>query len=154
MMTDPKIQSKIDGIALIGMALTIGKDLAFFTKPGQAKKAFKLFSKEIRRSFPVPAEPALIVDLAAVLFLIENETFDDSAVILNCLNTIFDLLPSAGKKLSEERKNLLWKFADHLTFEKEFGQYLAANSISRESIIDALTWCVGAIVTKSKILFT
>ena len=53
----------------------------------------------------------------------------------------------------DERKNLLWKFADHLTFEKEFGQYLISNSISRESLIDALIWCLGAIASRSKVLF-
>ena len=167
-------QSKIDGISLIGFrinpddkapefytlftygevdtALMVNKDLAFFATLEQKQQAFELFSEEIRQNFSVPDEVDLIADIATTLYLIGNETFDDSAVILNCLNTTFDLLQSANIQLSDERKHLLWKFADHLTFEKEFGQYLSSNSISRESIIDALTWCIGAIATRSKIL--
>jgi hypothetical protein len=175
-MKESAEQSKIDDISLIGFrihsdsetpefytlftygevdaALRVDKDLAFFTVLEQKQQAFELFSEEIKQNFSVPDEVDLVADVTATLNLFENKTSDDSAVILNCLNTIFDLLQSADIQLSDERKNLLWKFADHLTFEKGFGQYLTSNSIGRESITDALSWCIGVIVTRSIVLFT
>lgn len=174
-MKEKTEQSEIDGISLIGFrinpdseapefftllvggekdtALMVDDNLAFFIEFEQKQQAFELLDKQIRQDFPVPNEVDLVADLATTLYLIENETLDDSAIILDCLNTIFDLLHTLNKNLSDERKNLLWKFADHLTFEKDFGQYLISNSISRDSLIDALIWCVGAIVSKSKVLF-
>ena len=175
LMKEKTEQSEIDGVSLIAFrinpdseapefytllvsrekdtALMVDDDLAFFIEFEHKQQAFELLEEQIKQDFPVPDEVDLVADLAATLYLIENETLDDSAIILNCLNTIFDLLYTINTNLSDERKNLLWKFADHLTFEKEFGQYLISNSISRESLIDALIWCLGAIASRSKVLF-
>lgn len=132
--------------------LTVDNDLIFFAKLEQKQQAFELFNENIKKGFAVPDEVALVADLAGALYLIENEDLDDSAIILNLLNTIFDLLYSADKQLSEDKKSLLWGFADHLTFEKEFNQYLSSNAINRQSIIDSILWSVGAIVSRIKIL--
>ena len=148
----PEFYTLVDCSGDKDRTLTVDNDLIFFAKLEQKQQAFELFSKNIKKGFAVSDEVDLVADLAGALYLIENEDLDDSAIILNLLNTIFDLLYSADKQLSDDKKSLLWGFADHLTFEKEFKQYLSSNSINRQSIIDAILWSVGAIVSRSKIL--
>jgi hypothetical protein len=149
---EPEFYTLLDRSGDKDRALTVDSDLIFFAKLEQKQQAFNLFREEIKKGCAVPDEIDLVADLAGALYLIENEGLDDSAIILNLLNTIFDLLYSVDIQLSDDKKSLLWKFADHLTFEKEFKQYLSSNSINRQSISDAILWSVGAIVSSSKIL--
>lgn len=151
---EPEFYTLIDCSGDKDRALTVDNDLIFFTELEQKQQAFGLFSEDIKRGFAVPDEIDLVADLAGALYLIENEDFDASAIILNLLNTLFDLLYSIDKQLSADKKSLLWGFADHLTFENEFNHYLSSNSINRQSVSDAIVWSVGAIFSRSKILTT
>jgi hypothetical protein len=40
----------------------------------------------------------------------------------------------------------------HLTFSQEFLSFIEQRDITRKKVIDAILWCVGAIVSKSKLV--
>ena len=91
-------------------------------------------------------------DFAEALYLIESEDKDESATIINCINTLSDLLPATGLKLPADCKTILAKFADHLTFHREYGEFLRRENLARSAIRDAVFWCLGCIAAKAKFL--
>jgi len=165
---------EINGIALIGFRLspesespewytlfTYGvKDIPvmdndqvlFFRSPDLVDKAFAFFDSSVKSLSPPPSELELVCDVAEMLYIINNETRDESATIVNSLNTIFDLLKAVKMNIPAENKDILYRLADHLTFDREFGSYLNQHGITREAITNAIIWAIGAITIKSRII--
>ena len=166
--------SEINGISLVGFRLspesenpdwytlfTYGqKDIpvkdndqvVFFKSLDLVDRAYALFDDNIKGLFPPPLELDLICDVAEILYIINNEDRDESATIVNGLNTIFDLLKATQMNLPSEYKEILYRFADHLTFNREFAAYLNQNAVTREAITNAIIWGIGAITIRSRIL--
>jgi hypothetical protein len=106
----------------------------------------------LRKNKYSPQRADLVCDIAEVLYLIESEDEDKSAMIINCINTLSDLLPAAGLKLPAGYKTILTTFADHLTFHREYGKFLRRKNLSRSAIRDAILWCLGCIAARAKFL--
>lgn len=132
--------------------IIVDKQILFFTKPRLADKALELADPDIRKLGPAPKKVDLVCDIAQMLHLVESKKVDPSAFILNCLNTLFDLIRAWKYPMPPEYKRILHKFAGHLTFEKEFESFLIKEGISREEIFNALFWCIGVIVSKAKFI--
>lgn len=95
---------------------------------------------------------SLVCDLKEALRLIENEEIDDSAIIINSLNMIFDFVKSTRISFPCQYKEILFSFADHLTFERNISTFFEKTNFSRTLVLDGLLWCVGAILSKSTII--
>jgi len=174
MENDSKLPESEEGLALIGFridpknsgpniySLFIYGDqdipviaegqILLFVKPELVFRAFELGDANIKRLGPPVQNVYLVCDIVEALNLIKNEPLDTSAVILNCLNTMFDLVQASGIRMPSEYRQILYEFADHLTFEREYESYIIQKNIQRESIVDAILWCIGAIVTRARIL--
>jgi hypothetical protein len=63
-----------------------------------------------------------------------------------------DLVKSTGVAFPENYRECLYNFSDRLTFDTEYESFFQKNSIERSLIVGALHWCLGLILTKSKIL--
>jgi hypothetical protein len=133
-------------------AITLEGQIVFFASPVLAPAAYQLFSDDIKRIAPVPTEAVMIFDLPGTLHLVRHERQDDTATILNSLNTLLDLVYASELTIPEAYRRTLFKFADHLTFSKEYGSYLSEHSIDRADIVNAIFWCVGAVVGSSTLL--
>lgn len=132
--------------------LVVDGQILLFSKPDLADKALSFAESDVKRLGPAPKEIDLVCDVAQMMHLIESEKIDPSAFILNCLNTLFDLINVSSFTMPAEYKRILYKFADHLTFNKEFESFLIKEDISREAIFNAIFWCIGIVATKAKLL--
>lgn len=94
----------------------------------------------------------LICDVAEALYLITAEDIDTSATIINFLNILFDLVRATKLSMPANYKNILYSFADHLTFSQEFKRFLEEKKITRGEIRDAILWSIGTIMVKTKML--
>ncbi len=126
--------------------------LIFFNTPELATKAFAL-SDNAKQNFELPSsEVDLVCDIAQSLYLISEADVDSSATILNCLNILLDLVKAIKLPMPPEYQTVLHAFADYLTFSRELSIFFATSSISRSAITNAFIWCIGAVVSKSKLV--
>jgi hypothetical protein len=96
-----------------------------------------------------PLDPALTLDFAQALYLLTSQSSDDTACLLNLINTILDMLKAVSVNPPRTYRSYLSQIADHLTFNREFGSLLKTQNLERVKIIEAIQWALGAIVTKS-----
>ena len=132
--------------------LVVNGQIVFFSKPHLANRALELAEPDIKRLGPAPKDVALVCDVAKTLHLVESGNIDPSATIVNCLNTLGDLVADIGLPMPTNHKRILNTFADHLTFNRKFGNFLVQENISRSAIIDAILWCIGTIVSKARFI--
>ncbi|MBL7787102.1 MAG: hypothetical protein JNM36_14425 [Chitinophagales bacterium] len=129
--------------------LAVNNKVAFFNE-----KQIKLYLRQ-KCKFIVNNKRQLLDSLDMVcclqniLEVIEKRNEDNGAFILDYLNTCFDILQVANIALSDANKKLLYNFADHLTFNREFGSYLDENKIDTQTVIDAIYWLTGAVIFNS-----
>lgn len=65
----------------------------------------------------------------------------------------FDLIGAVKVQMPDEYKSALYNLADHLTFNREFGDFIKEKGISREMITHAILWCVGAVTVNARVMF-
>lgn len=82
-----------------------------------------------------------ICDIPGAIELVIKQEVDRDAVVLNCINTLLDLIVTGPFDLPDEY-NILKSLADHLTFREEFEDFKR----SRSRLRDALLWCAGNTV--------
>lgn len=132
--------------------LMVDGQIVFFSKPELVSKAYDLCTDDLKALGSPPTDVDLVCDIAETLHIINHQNGDSASIVLNCLNTIFDLVQAANTNMPEEYKTILYGLADHLTFNHEFSDFLQQHSIDRETIINATLWCIGAVAVKSMIL--
>jgi hypothetical protein len=79
-----------------------------------------------------------ICDIHGAIKLVTEGECDDNAVVLNCINTLLDLVATGPFDLPDEYK-ILRAVADRLTFREEFGEFKQTRTLIR----NALLWCAG-----------
>jgi hypothetical protein len=132
-------------------AITHNGNLLFVTDLSKVKLIYSFLDSGTKEKFEIPTHMKIGIDVAKTLYLLENEKEDDSATILDCLNIILDLFKSIEVIIPEDKKKILYGLADFLTFADDFPTYLEKSSISRETIIDVIIWCLGKLLTRSRI---
>jgi hypothetical protein len=127
--------------------------LLFFSDVALAPKAIALDDDaEIRELDASGLELEVVYDVAQACYLLSSEDFDDSASILNCLNGLFDFVRTADLEIPPWYRQPLYDLADHLTFSKEYGSWIERSSVQRETYLNGLIWCVGAVMTRSTVM--
>jgi hypothetical protein len=136
----------------IDRPLTIDGYVIFFNKLDVLSETLELAAPEILQNLDI--SEFYIVDIAMTIHLIHKGEIDDSVVIVESLNIIIDLVKAARWPMPNEYKSILYQAADHFTFSKDITAFFESQNVSRTQVLDAITWCIGAIVIKSKILTT
>lgn len=126
--------------------------ILFFDEPELASAALELVNTHMKRFGPPPDEIAAIYDISEMLQLIQTEDIDETATIVDCLNVFDDLLKAIKQPLPPDYKRMLYAVADHLTFHREFGTFLAEHQIDRVELRKAVEWCLETIFSRSKLL--
>lgn len=126
--------------------------IVLFTDPELATEALELADIDVHRLGPLPSEVCLVCDVAEALYLLDSQTVDPSATIINLLNTLFDMVKGVGEVMPPEFKKVLYPLADHLTFEREFGSFIDQEHITRSAATDGIYWCLGVMFAYSRVL--
>jgi hypothetical protein len=155
-----RISPAREGPQLFSIIVYNGKDspiiidgqIAFIDKPEHTTVLYELCSSRLKALGPPPTEVDLICDVPRAIEIIRRKKRDNKAIILNCLNTLFDLLDAVNARIPDEYKGILYPLADHLTFNREFGSFINEAKINRDLIVNAIMWCVGAVAVNSRIM--
>ena len=132
------------------LPISSDEQIIFFYTPDFAQKALELDSNFSKLESQIASkEVSENLDFASMFYLIAYECYDKLCCIVDCLNTLFDMLKAASIPIPPHYQRLLYPFADHLTFEQDFSAFLANDENMRNKLIEAIQWATGAIISKS-----
>ena len=133
--------------------LMVDERIVFFTNPGQAPELIRTYGGPWIHDAMEVATPTLWCDVAQTLHLLSAGGIDTSASVVDAVNVLLDLVKVSGAKLIDDRRRALHAIADYCTTNKDLTKYLeeVGDHSSRE-LVDAVLWCVGAVVMKARIL--
>ncbi|MBC7973742.1 MAG: hypothetical protein H7138_02070 [Myxococcales bacterium] len=133
--------------------LMVDGRIVFFTDPARAHELIRRYGAPRVADKIDVAKPFFWCDIAQTLHLLSKGGFDHEATVLGAANVLLDLVRAAGIQLDDRRRQALFAIADYCTFHKDLTKYLeeVGDHASRE-LVDAVLWCVGAVVVKSKVL--
>jgi hypothetical protein len=127
--------------------------ILFFTDPGRAPALVRQYG-EARANDRLDVEkPSFWCDVAQTLHLLSAGGLDTAASVVDAVNVLLDLVRASGVKMIEARQKALYSIADYCTTSKDLTKYLEeeGDHSSRE-LVDAVLWCVGVVVVKSRIV--
>ena len=127
-----------------------GGRLLFFTRPELAAKALAL-DAELAKLAPPPMEVETFCDVAEALHLINSQSVDSDAVVLDCLLMFDDLVRATRLHMPDRYQGLLTELTARLTEGKQLAAIFISHFL-REHVEDALLWCIGAVAVKSRMI--
>ena len=132
--------------------LVSARSIVFFANPKMAATALARDDDLGVRTLSAPDDVEIVYDVPMALYRLASEDVDEGGDVVNLLNVMFDLLKASEIPWIAAIEDVLYPFADHLTFSTEFGAYLEAEAGRRQAVIDAILWSIGAIATHSTML--
>jgi hypothetical protein len=132
--------------------IKLDNQIIFFNYPEQVSQIWQLCGSDVQKLGQPPSNVELVIDVAKTLYLINHENTDFTNTILDCLNMLLDFVKAAETAIPELYRSPINSLADHLTFEHNFSSFFSENELNRSLISDAILWCIGAILVKSKVL--
>ena len=124
--------------------------LLFFTRVSLAAKALALDPSLAKLGAP-PEQIESFCDVAEALHLINSQDLDPDGVVLDCLLIFDDLVRATKLHMPDRYQGLLTELTARLT-ERQQLRRIFTSHVLREHVEDALLWCIGAIVVKSRML--
>lgn len=133
--------------------LMVDGRIVFFRDPSRAHDLIREYGGSLVADHIDVAKPFFWCDVAQALHFLLAGGFDESAAVLGAVNALLDLVRATGIKMDDDRKKALYSIADYCTFSKDLTKYLEEEGdYSGRDLVDAVLWCVGAVVVKSRIL--
>lgn len=132
--------------------LTSAGRIVFFRRPDRADYILSLGDAAFRKYGRAPLNVAYVYDIPAVLSRLERSAPDEDAVILTLINELLDFVAASGRTIPARSAYVLERFADWLTFEKQYANFFAAREIERDELLDAILWSIGAVVASAAIV--
>lgn len=138
---DPDVPLMVDG------------RIVLFTDPARAPELIRQHGAQWRDDPMDVSNPTLWCDIAQALHHLSAGGIDNSASVVDAVNVLLDLVNACGTKMIDSRRQALHAIADYCTTSKDLTRYLeeVGDHSSRE-LVDAVLWCVGAVVVKARIL--
>jgi hypothetical protein len=125
--------------------------ILWFPEPGSAARAVALGDAGFRKHGAAPADVAATYDFAS-LFWTVSEGSASSGGTVDALNLLLDLVDATSFPFPVAYRRDLFALADHLTFSTDIEAFFAGDADARTRLMDAITWCVGAVTIKSTIM--
>ena len=125
--------------------------IVWFSEPGDAERALALGDEGFRRYAPPPTEVAASYDFARMFWMVNDEPRETGNSTIEALNLLLDLVEATAFTFPPEYRRTLFALADHLTFSLNIGEHLT-DTAARDRAMDAITWCIGAVAIKSRML--
>jgi hypothetical protein len=121
----------------------------FFADPALAPAALARCDNGLQLLGPAPTDVTFICDIAEALHIV-NALPDDEHGVADDVISCFDTLVRATKiSVPAQYMSVLSALAERLNEDSEFATWLTAQGIDRETIEDAIIWCVGAVAVKT-----
>jgi hypothetical protein len=125
--------------------------ILWFREPDLAAHAIALGDEGFRKH-AIPAEVAATYDFAAMAWAISQGVGNVSGEVVEALNLLLDLVEATGFPMPAAYRRDLHALADHLTFSTDVAAFVTQGEDLRVRLMDAITWCVGAVTIKSTIV--
>ena len=143
-----------------GRPLVVNGRILFFSTPALASHVAQIAAQDSGSSGsnggalsmqnpPLSGQIDVLCDVAESLFLVNSQAEDADGVLLDCIDFLDDLVRATELSVPATYMAVLNTLAERLEQNPEFGSYLDEHGIDRESIEDAIMWCVGAVAVKS-----
>jgi hypothetical protein len=140
-----------------GRTITANGRILLFSSPALVARALQLAEDASAASLPdasaasvpMPKQMDVLCDVAESLFLVNSQSDDADGVLVDCMACLDDLLRATGLNVPANYIAVFNALAERLERNAEFGSFLAEQGIDRETVEDAILWCVGAIAVKS-----
>lgn len=121
----------------------------FFADPELAPVALARCDNGLELLGPAPTGVAFLCDIAEALHIV-NALPEDEHGIVDDVISCFDTLVRATKiNVPAQYMSVLSALAERLNEDSEFATWLADQGVDRETIEDAIIWCVGAVAVKT-----
>ncbi len=132
--------------------LTRESRILFFADPSRASQAVQLADNDFARFPVIPSELEILCDVAQALYIANAEDEDKDGVLLECIALFDDLIRAARINVPAQYMAALSAVSERLSTTPEFASMLAETGLDRETVEDALMWCVGAVTVKSRLV--
>lgn len=133
-------------------AITLAEDILFFKEFDAIPKIIEMAGISSTDFNDFTNDVDLIVEIRQVFDIIRNDDVDESALVVDCLNVVFDLLKSIDAEYPIKYKEILFNLADHLTFDKNLSIFFEHTGEKRLNALHAFSWCIGVILSRSKVI--
>ena len=130
--------------------LVSGGRVVFFADPSQAGSALSLADNDMSRLGPPPRDLEILCDVAQALHVANAQTEDTDGVLIETIALFDDLIRSIQINVPAQYMSVLSALSERLAASPEFATMLAETGLDRETIEDAIMWCVGAVAVKSR----
>jgi len=122
----------------------------FFAEPKLAAEALQLSENDMSRLGPAPSELEIFCDVAEALHIANAQDADSNGILLETIALFDDLIRAIAINVPAQYMSVLSALSERLATTPEFATMLAETGLDRETIEDALMWCVGAVAVKSR----
>jgi hypothetical protein len=133
--------------------LMVDGRIVFFTDPARAPALIQKYGGA-QATDPVDVgKPTFWCDVAQALHFLSAGGIDTQASVVDAVNVLLDLVKAAGVTFDDRRRRALYAIADYCTMSKDLTKYLEEEGdYSSDELVDAVLWCVGAVVVKARIV--
>ncbi len=122
----------------------------FFAALSSAAEALALADNDMSRLGPAPSELEMFCDIAEALHIANAQDADSDGVLLETIALFDDLVRAIHINVPAQYMSVLSALSERLATTPEFATMLAETGLDRETIEDALMWCVGAVAVKGR----
>ena len=137
----------------VDVPLMVDDRIVFFTDPGRAHDLIRNHAGPLVADHFDIEKPFFWCDVAQALHFLSVGGFDEGACVLGAVNVLLDLVNATQVKMDDRRRLALHSIANYCTFNKDLTKYLEEEGdYSSRELVDAVLWCVGAVVVKARIL--
>jgi hypothetical protein len=126
--------------------------VVFFARPELAPAALKLSTNDMARLGPAPKELEIFCDIADALHIVNTQNEDADGVLLETIAVFDDLIRAIQINVPAQYMSVLSALSERLASAPEFATMLTETGLDRETIEDAIMWCVGAVAVKSRFI--
>jgi hypothetical protein len=127
--------------------------IVFFTDPTRAHELIHQYGAPLVADKIDVAKPFFWCDVTQALYFLSAGGTDTEASVLRAVNVLLDLVKASGAAMDDRRRRALYAIADYCTMSKDITKYLEEDGdYSSSELIDAVLWCVGAVVVKARVV--
>lgn len=89
-------------------------------------------------------------NIPVVIDIIRNGDIRKTALLLDSINILLDMINALNINIDPESERRILDFADHITFNADFVQYIERTNLSRDLILNTMYLLNGAVASNCK----
>jgi hypothetical protein len=127
--------------------------IVFFTDSKRALELIQRYGAPLVADKIDVEKPFFWCDVAQALYFLSAGGTDNEASVVGAVNALLDLVKATGIAVDDRRRKALYSIANYCTMSKDLTKYLEEEGdYSSDELVDAMLWCIGAVVVKARIL--